>query len=242
MRLYKNKLFRLSMLCLICLFSFTGCAKKKSTAYQEYVQNLLDVNYKGIYEGYVKDNGGNETDAISMHQDCISNLSSQIITHYNLNTNQSVEINETFTSVAEDIYFTANYSVSESYKENDSYYVDVTVYPINILNQSYDEILSYIEGFNEDVSSGIYNNYTKEEYDKVFASGIANILSSYTDEPEYLDAVVIKALIEDDGEYYSISSESLAEIDSVIIATESLSDSDDSEASDNTSDSTSDSE
>ena len=229
---FKIRNLRIIILCIICIFSFTGCSKSKATAYQGYVQNLLDVNYKGIYTNYIDDNGGNETDAISMHQDCIANLSSQLISHYNLNTNQSVEINETFASIAETIYSAANYEVSESYKENGSYYVDVTVYPIDILNQSYDDILSYIEKFNEDVNNGVYNDYTKEEYDKEFASGIADILSANAENPEYQDAVVIKALIEDDGEYYSIRAESLAEIDSAIIAVEensSDSDTDNSE-------------
>lgn len=220
MKLCKKNFIKILALCAVCIFSFTACGEKKATAYQEYVQNLLDVNYKGIYTNYVNDNGGNESDAISMHQDCLANLSSQLISHYNLNTNQSVEINESFISIAEAIYAVANYEVSESYKENDSYYVDVTIYPIDILNQSYDDIMTYIDEFNTDVNNGVYNDYTKEEYDKKFASGIADILSANTESPEYQDAVVIKALIEDDGEYYSISADSLAEIDSVIIAVE----------------------
>ncbi len=222
----KRKNFKILILCIICIFSFTGCSEKKAEAYQKYVQNLLDVNYKGIYTNYIDDNGGNETDAISMHQDCLANLSSQLISHYNLNTNQSVEINESFITIAETIYQSASYEVSESYKENGSYYVDVTVYPMDILNQSYDDILAYIDEFNEDVNNGVYNDYTKEEYDKKFASGIADILSENAESPEYQDAVIIKALIEDDGEYYSIQAESLAEIDSAIIAVENGNDSD----------------
>lgn len=219
------------LLIFVCLLSLTGCGQKKKTAYQNYVKNLLDVNYKGDYANYVKENKGNETDALAMYQECLSNLSNQLITHYNLNTNQSVDVNETFADVAASIYQAAKYDVSESYKENGDYYVDVTIYPLDILNQSYDEILSYIEAFNKDVADGVYNDVTKEVYNEKFASGIASILSANAEKPEYKDAVVIKALITDDGEYYSISADSLKEIDKAIIATES-------EASDNTSEET----
>lgn len=220
------------LLIFVCLLSLTGCGQKKKTAYQNYVKNLLDVNYKGDYANYVKENKGNETDALAMYQECLSNLSNQLITHYNLNTNQSVDVNETFADVAASIYQAAKYDVSESYKENGDYYVDVTIYPLDILNQSYDEILSYIEAFNKDVADGVYNDVTKEVYNEKFASGIASILSANAENPEYKDAVVIKALITDDGEYYSISADSLKEIDKAIIATES-------ETSDNTSEETS---
>lgn len=219
------------LLIFVCLLSLTGCGQKKKTAYQNYVKNLLDVNYKGDYANYVKENKGNETDALAMYQECLSNLSNQLITHYNLNTNQSVDVNETFSDVAASIYQAAKYDVSESYKENGDYYVDVTIYPLDILNQSYDEILSYIEAFNKDVADGVYNDVTKEVYNEKFASGIASILSANAENPEYKDAVVVKALITDDGEYYSISADSLKEIDKAIIATES-------EASDNTSEET----
>lgn len=219
------------LLIFVCLLSLTGCGQKKKTAYQNYVKNLLDVNYKGDYANYVKENKGNETDALAMYQECLSNLSNQLITHYNLNTNQSVDVNETFADVAASIYQAAKYDVSESYKENGDYYVDVTIYPLDILNQSYDEILSYIEAFNKDVADGVYNDVTKEVYNEKFASGIASILSANAENPEYKDAVVVKALITDDGEYYSISADSLKEIDKAIIATES-------ETSDNTSEET----
>lgn len=220
------------LLIFVCLLSLTGCGQKKKTAYQNYVKNLLDVNYKGDYANYVKENKGNETDALAMYQECRSNLSNQLITHYNLNTNQSVDVNETFSDVAASIYQAAKYDVSESYKENGDYYVDVTIYPLDILSQSYDEILSYIEAFNKDVDAGVYNDVTKEVYNEKFASGIASILSANAENPEYKDAVVVKALITDDGEYYSISADSLKEIDKAIIATET-------EASDNTSEETS---
>lgn len=225
-----KKYFMTLLLSMTCLFLLGGCGQKKQTAYQQYIQNLLDVNYKGIFTSYVNDNGGTETDATNMYEDCMSHLSEQLITHYNLNTNKSVDVNTTFRAVARDIYSASKYEVSEAYKENGDYYVDVTVYPIDILEQSYDDIMSYIETFNNDIANGVYNDYTEEEYGNTFALGIADILSEQSKNMSYKDPVVIKALIEDDGEYYSISKESLAEIDNSMIALEEAVNDTDSES------------
>jgi hypothetical protein len=216
-------------ICLLgtCLLTLGGCSQKKATAYQQYVQNVLDVNYKGIFTSYVNDNNGNETDAVNMYEDCAANLSEQLINHYNLNTNKSIDVNTTFTDVAKDIYAAAKYEVSESYKENGDYYVDVTVYPIDILEQSYDDIMSYIETFNTDIANGVYNDYTEEEYGNTFALGISSILTEQSKDMSYKEPVVIKALIEDDGEYYSIAKDSLADIDEAMIAVESSATTDD---------------
>jgi hypothetical protein len=150
----------------------------------------------------------------------VAQLSEQLISHYNLNSNKSIDVNNLFTDVARSIYSAANYEVSEGYKENGEYYVDVTIYPMDILNQSYDEIMSYIEQFNTDISNGVYNDYTEEEYGNTFASGIADILSENAKQMTYAEPMIVKALITDDGEYYSISSDSLTEIDNVMIALE----------------------
>lgn len=216
-----RKAIALGLICLFTLCSLCSCGNnKKTTVYQSYVQNLMDVNYKGIYTGYVEDNGGNESDAAAMHQECIDHLAEQLIAHYSLNNAQSLKIKETFATIAESIYSQAKYSVSESYKENGEYYVDVTIYPLNILNQSYDGVLQYIEQFNADVNAGLYNNYTKEQYEETFALGIANILTDQTKSMAYQDPITLKIAIVDDGEYYSISAEDLINIDQYIIAIE----------------------
>ncbi len=206
-------------ICVLLLCSLTGCAQKKTTAYQTYVQNILDVNYKAIYEGYVEA-GGAETDAISMYHDCVANLSSQLISHYNLSENLTTELNETLAEIAQTMYANVMYEVSEAYKEDGSYYVDVIIYPLDTLNQAYNDILDYIDQFNLDIDNGIYNDFTQENYNKKFANGITNILLDNLTEPAYQDGIVIQALIEDDGKYYSISEDSLAAIDAMLIAAE----------------------
>ncbi len=202
------------------IFSLTGCAHKKKTAYQTYVQNLLDVNYKGDFDNYIKNTGGKESDAVSMHEDCISYLANQLITHYSLDNAKSVDINDTYRELAAEIYSKTKYEVSEGYKKGSEYYVDVTVHPLNILNQAYDEIFKYIDAFNKSVTAGKYNNYTKEDYEATFAEGIADILNSKITSIEYTEPVTVSVKMVDDGEYYYIDTTDLAKLDASMLALE----------------------
>lgn len=219
MKIFKRRI-ALCLISLLTLCSLCSCGGKKKTVYQSYIQNLLDVNYKGIYTDYIKENGGEESDAKNMHQDCINQLAEQLITHYSLDNAQSVQIKERFFEIAETIYSHTKYSVSESYQENGEYFVDVTVYPVNILNQAYEEVIAYIEQFNSDVDAGVYNNYTMQQYEETFAGGLADILAEHANAIEYLAPVTVTVSIMDDGEYYSISPEDLIRIDSQMIAVE----------------------
>lgn len=218
-----KKNFRVFLLILSLLFSLaalSGCAHKKKTAYQTYIQNLLDVNYKGSFDKYIKESNGNQTDAVRMHGDCIAYLADQLISHYSLDNAKSVSINSTYQALAEEIYSYSKYEVSEAYKLGSDYYVDVKIYPIDILNQAYDDVFAYIDSFNKSVSAGSYNNYTKEDYEEVFANGIADILKSKSSNIQYADPVTVSVKMIDDGEYYYIDTNDLAKLDAAMIALE----------------------
>ncbi|MGN0395657.1 MAG: hypothetical protein ACI4EF_09845 [Coprococcus sp.] len=217
---HKSRLISLVLILVIIISSLTGCIHKKKTAYQTYIQNLLDVNYKGDFDDYINESGGKESDAVNMYEDCITYLANQLITHYSLDNAKSVTINDTYKKLAVDIYSKTKYEVSEAYKKGSEYYVDVTVYPLNILNQAYDEVFQYIDTFNKNVSEGKYNNYTKEDYEEVFAQGIADILSSKTSNMEYAEPITVSVKMIDDGEYYYIDNNDLARLDAAMLALE----------------------
>ena len=209
---------------IICTLS--GCqSHKKKKVYQNYVQDLMDVNYKGIYDGYIKNEDGNESDAITMYNETCAALANQLIAHYSMTGSTTLTITETYNELAQNIYAQADYTVSESYEKDGTYYVDVTIYPINILNQAYDDIIAQIETFNEAVNAGKYNDYTETEYEEEFALAIADILNDYCSHIEYQDAVTVTVAITDDGEYYSVDTEELQAINDAIIALEGSGDS-----------------
>ena len=98
--------------------------------------------------------------------------------------------------------------------------MDVTIYPINILNQTNEEIYAYIEKFNAAVDRGEYNNYTKEEYEYEFASGIIGILAGAVSEIEYKEPETVKVRIITSEDTYYIGNEDFRNIDMAIIATD----------------------
>ena len=175
---HHSKLVILGLAATLVMTSLTGCLHRKKTTYQTYMQNILDVNYKGSFDGYVKDNDGSEEDASAMYSDSIDYLAGQLINHYSLNNAETDEVDAIFDETAKVIYSKAKYEVSRAYKSGSDYYVDVTVYPMDILNQAFDDVFAYIDDYNKKISAGDFNNTTKEDYEKEFAQGVSDILQN----------------------------------------------------------------
>lgn len=234
---HHSKLVILGLAATLVMTSLTGCLHRKKTTYQTYMQNILDVNYKGSFDGYVKDNDGSEEDASAMYSDSIDYLSGQLINHYSLNNAETDEVDAIFDETAKVIYSKAKYEVSRAYKSGSDYYVDVTVYPMDILNQAFDDVFAYIDDYNKKISAGDFNNTTKEDYEKEFAQGVSDILKSKSEDMNYLSPVVISVQIVDDGNYYSVEPSDLAKVDASMLAIEGSPQNSDSESGDDSTDS-----
>lgn len=217
---FSSKILILGLVSALMMTSLTGCLHRKKTAYQDYMKNILDVNYKGDFDGYVKDNDGTEEDASVMYSDTIDYLADQLINHYSLNNAESDDVNAIFDETAKVIYSKSKYEVSKAYKNGDDYYVDVTVYPMNILNQAFDDVFSYIDEYNKKISAGDFNNTAKEDYEKEFAQGIADILQEKSANMDYLNPIVVSVKIVDDGDYYSADAAGISQIDASMLAIE----------------------
>lgn len=243
----KNHLKRYSRMMLLglttalTLTSLTGCLHRKKTTYQTYMQNILDVNYKGSFDGYVDDNDGSKDDAQAMYDDTIDYLSDQLINHYSLTNADSDEVKSIFNETAKTIYSRAKYEVSQAYKNGDDYYVDVTVYPMDILNQAFDDVFAYIEESNKKIAAGDFNNTEKEDYEAQFAQGVADIIQGKSSSMEYRSPVVVSVKITDDGDYYCADPSGLSQVDASMLAIEGSRDgSSGDSASDSSEDSSSD--
>ncbi len=223
----------------LILTSLTGCLHRKKTTYQTYIQNVLDVNYKGDFDGFVKDNDGSADDAATMYDDTIDYLAGQLINHYSLANAESEDVVTIFDGTAKDIYAKSKYEVSQAYKSGEDYCVDVTVYPMNILNQAFDSVFSYIEDYNKKISAGDFNNTAKEDYEKEFAQGISDILKEKCSDMDYLNPIVVSVKIVDDGDYYSADSSDLAKVDAAMLAIEGSHGSSSDTSSDSSEDDTS---
>ena len=164
------------ILCLGLLISLTGCGSNASN-YQAYVKSLITSNYLGVTNEYVKLTGANEEDAEAVYLQNVTRLADNLSAYYGLDISGDPELAPAMVNLAKQIYGKAKFDVGKAYKENNIYYVDVTIYPIDIINQTNPEIVEYVQKFNTAVENGDYNDYTKEEYEYEFASGIIGILA-----------------------------------------------------------------
>jgi hypothetical protein len=218
-----KRYMKFALVCLVSVLvmtTLTGCLHRKKTTYQTYITNILDVNYKGEFDSYIKKTRGSEEDAEASYEQSASYLASQLINHYSLNNAPSEEVSSLFSDTAKVIYSKAKYEVSKAYKSGDDYYVDVTVYPMNILNQVFDDVYNYTNDFNKRIEDGEFNNVEKEDYELQIAQGISDILTDKAEAVEYLSPVVVSVKIIDDGEYYSADSDGLSQVDAAMLAVE----------------------
>ena len=214
----KKYLISLLMIVMISLL-LAGCGKSKETQYQSYVQSLITANYLGTSDEYIKTTGVNESDAEALYLQNASRLANNLIRYYGLDIANDPEMAPRMTDVAKLIYSKIRFSVSAARMENGIYYVDVTIHPINILNDSHDDAVDCIGEFNKKVKAGEYNDYTKEEYQRALASGLLDILEEHTKNLTYLDPQVVTVRIIEGKDTYYISDDDLKAIDNLVIAT-----------------------
>jgi hypothetical protein len=113
-----------------------------------------------------------------------------------------------------------NVSLKSATKENNGVYtVDVTIYPINIFVQTKDQVIAYVERFNQGVSDGAYNDYSLAQYEQEFSDGLLAILNEGCLNMTYADPVVVTVTIIEEDDVYYISDEDFLAIDAAMIAT-----------------------
>ena len=206
------------ILCLAILLGLTGCGRKTSH-YSAYVKSLITANYLGQTSEYVKLTGADSADAEALYLQNVTRLADNLSVYYGLDISGDEELAPAMVDLAKKIYGKAQFSVGQPYKDNNIYYVDVSIQPMDILNQTNQDVYNYIEEFNNNVAAGVYNNYTKEEYEYEFAGGIIGILADACNEMKYKEAETVKVRIITSEDTYYIGNEDLRAIDLAIIAT-----------------------
>lgn len=211
-----KSLTALIMLVVMCL-SLTACKDKKQEKYRDYVKSLIGINYLGATDDYIKATGASKEDAETLYNSNLELLANSIIEYYGIVISDAPELKDDYIELAKTIYSKVNYTVSKAYKEGGDYYVDVTVYPINIFGQTSDEVKTYISDFNAKVANGDYNDFELNAYEKEFSTGLIDILYNGCASMTYGDPVVIKVKIIKEKKEYYISDEDFLAIDAAII-------------------------
>ena len=202
-----KKLTTLSMV-FILVFSLCGCSLFDSRAkvYSRYAISLLDINYKNISKDYMTLTGVSQKDAEAVYVDNMDYQAHNLMNYYGVKEVDDGTILSEFYYLAQSIFANAKYEVTKvkKDKESDSYTLELTVYPLDTLETSYDDVVAYIEDFNRKVDDGNYNNTTEVEYETEFAEGIIDILKKTAEKPGYMDPVVLEIPIQPSDDYLYI--------------------------------------
>ena len=93
-----------------------------------------------------------------------------------------------------------------------------SIRPLNILTDNYDTIQTYVHSFNEKNASFAYANLTEEAYYDTYLDGILTILESHLADMTFgKDTTLDITLSKNDGGLYTISEDTLTEIQNTIL-------------------------
>lgn len=218
---FNRKKFAASLLVLLSIVSLTGCSlfgNSKKT-YANYVQSLLDVNYKAEFTDYMNITGATQEEAQAVYDDGLIYLAEALMVAYGVNDVEGSDIKSQFVELAKNIYSHASYEITEVTKTDGVYQVTVTIYPIDILLITYDDVVAYIEDMNQRVTAGEYNDYELDDYETEYAQGIIDILNEAIPNIGNGEGVTVTVTILDNEEYYYISDADFLALDKAILAT-----------------------
>lgn len=215
-----KKVTIISMICVMVL-SLAGCSlfDSKAKVYSRYATSLLDINYKNISKDYMTLTGVSEKDAEAVYVANMDYQAHNLMNYYGVKEVDDGTILSEFYYLAQSIFANAKYEVTDVKKDKDSdnYTLELTVYPLDTLETTYDKVVEYIENFNARVDEGDYNDTTEVDYETEFAEGIIDILKTTTDNPGYMDPVVLEIPIQPSDDYYYITDEDFIKIDQNIL-------------------------
>lgn len=212
-------------LCLVMSVCLTGCSGKQEKRYSDYIKSLIAINYLGAKDDYIKATGANKEDAEALYRENMEHLADNILAYYGVTISDASGAKEGFVTLAKNVYSKINYKVDKAKKQGDSYTVDVTIYPINLFNQTREQVVSYVDRFNRGISQGDYNDYTLEEYETEFSEGLLEILNEGCSNMTYGEPVVVTVTIIEEDNLYYISDEDFLAIDAAMISTSEVVDS-----------------
>ena len=167
----------------------------------------------------MKITGATQEEAQKVYDDGINYLAEALMTAYGINDIEGSTIKSQFVDLAKNIYSHASYEITDVSKADGTYQVTVTIYPIDILVITYDDVVAYIEDMNQRVTAGEYNDYELDAYETEYAQGIIDILNNALPNIGNQEGITVTVTILDNDEYYYISDADFLALDKAILAT-----------------------
>ena len=190
--------------------------------YGDYVQSLLDVEYKGVTDTYVELTGDTQENADEFYPACMEYWAYILADYFLIVPDISTEVEERLVSLTEDVFSHVRYEVADAVESGDYYTVEVTVYPMLFVDAAYDEVVAYADDFQARSDAGEHGDYMNDEEaytarEIEYANGVMDILETYVDNIEYDDPVTKIVKIEEDDESYGISEEDYSDLENYLL-------------------------
>ena len=207
-------------LLLLILLSLSGCGVNKKEKYESYVRSVMNASYLGNFDEYATATGSSASEGENLNNRHIDRLAEAMCGFYSLDIREDAELYSRMQNIAKTVYKNAKFEVSPARQENGSWVIDITISPIAFLPSSGDKLTAYVAGFDQRIDAGEFNDITKEEYERLFAGELLNMLEESSKEITYREPQTITVKIQEGSSAYYISDDDLRAIDSLIVATE----------------------
>lgn len=186
---------------------------------QKYLQVSLDALYKGDTSEYAEMVGISQEQAQQTYKESCQSELELFAKLYQIDP-VSESVKGRICDLYKQLYSMISYTVGEDVSEDGVCMVELTVKPINFFVDIHHSVEEYVKAFNNNATSGAYNDVSSQEYMDIYANGLLDLFFSNLSSAGYGDEIYLTVVIDHDtsSNSYSISSDSLIEIADAVIA------------------------
>ena len=206
MKKLKGVLFVLCMT--LSMGVLTACSNTDTDTYKNYVQGVLDTNFKGVYDDYMKLTNAAETEAAEIYESNITAITDDFLSS-GLITDPTEEERERLRQFAIALLNKADYKVKDVEKKDEAYYVNVEIRPYIFYSTLQDKLLTkyselsekYLDTDIDSMSNEEYAGYVSEYNEATFA-----LMDEVLNLNEYGEPITVACKITVTEDYYEINS------------------------------------
>ncbi len=207
-----------AMILLLSSLFLTGCGPDTPPDFaQVYVRGILDTLYLGEYsEDFLSVTDTKDPAVLEAEYETGLETETNYFAYYFGIDELTDTEKEHVLDMYRELYQLARYEVHPSVAGENSYTVDVTVEPLDVISRVVAEDLDAFAAEQKAASSG---DMTEEEYQERYVQGLVALIQAKMNEPGYHEPVTLTVEVTEDPEdgLYYLQGNGLAEIDEQII-------------------------
>lgn len=222
-----KKVLAIALSAVLCLGLLAGCGSSFSAS--DLVKGNLDLIYLNQYtDTYLKSVDLTKEEANQQYEDGIALEVSYFINYFSIEADYCDDsIEPQITELYHQIYDYSKYEVGGVSKNGETYLVELTVYPIDIMQKVMEEDLdAFYDQWNARLESGEFGDSLEsmsdeqyEAFETAWAQAVIDMVSARVASIDYLDPQTISVQVtKDSSGVYTIDSSDFSRIDGLIIS------------------------